>query len=442
MDIEIEVRGAHLSWFHYRLALVLGTVLLIDGYDLFNAGYIAPYLRKEWGLSDAQTGVMLSIGIAGLALGAFLQAPVARKVGRRGAVSIAVFILAGASLAMATLVQQFHHYLAMRLVLGISLGMLSPLAFVYVNEWAPKHSANRFATIAFVLPFSLGGIAAGLSAITLGPALGWRGLYLLAVVGFPVAGAAFMLLPESLVRLVEQRRLPEIRDYLSAIRPDRAAVYDACDRFTLPEPSAGRTDLGALFAPRYRTTTLGIWLASSLSLLSLHGLTGWLPTILVARGQAFSSAFGFGTLLMSMQILGGACGGVLADRHGRALVMVWGFAGSAMALVALQAANGSLGTALAVAAAGFCIFGTQAIMNNFTAQAYEPALRGLGTGSAVAFSRLGGVLGPLVIAATRAVDASLWTTFATLALSQLLAGGIVYGVNRKAPRAMQEENRA
>eukprot|EP01037_Dinobryon_pediforme_P025656 gene25656-27884_t len=83
MDIEAELRGARLGWFHYRLALVLGCVLFIDGYDLFNAGYIAPYLRQEWGLGDREIGMMLSVGIAGLAIGAYGQAPLARAIGRR-----------------------------------------------------------------------------------------------------------------------------------------------------------------------------------------------------------------------------------------------------------------------------------------------------------------------------------------------------------------------
>lgn len=47
--------------------------------------------------------------------------------------------------------------------------------------------ANRFATLSFVLPFSLGGIAAGISGMTIGPVIGWRGMYLVATLGFPIA---------------------------------------------------------------------------------------------------------------------------------------------------------------------------------------------------------------------------------------------------------------
>lgn len=431
MDIEAELRQAKLSWFHIRLALVLGCVLFVDGYDLFNAGYIAPYLKREWGLDDRQIGVMLSTGIAGLAIGAYFQAPVARWIGRRAAVAAGCTLLALASLAMATLVNDFTGYLALRLVLGISLGMLSPLAFVYVNEWAPARSANLFATISFVLPFSLGGIAAGLAAMTLGPPYGWRALYLVAGIGLPIALLSYLLLPESLVHLLKRERTSQIRSYLGAIRPDRRDIHASVKRFTLAEPSHGATGLAPLFSEKYRARTVCIWLASALSLVCLHGLTGWLPSILVSEGSAFASAFGYGTLLMSMQIVGGTVAGAFADRYGRARVMTWGFTGSALVMVGMVPALGSASMALMVAAAGFTIFGTQAIMNNFTALSYEPALRATGTGAAVAFSRVGGVVGPLLIGWSRSLGADIWVTFTMLAATQLLAAGIVIALRQR-----------
>ncbi len=432
IQIDREIREARLSWFHYRFALVLGAVLFVDGYDLFNAAYIAPYIREEWGLSAQQIGFMLSMGIAGLACGAFVQAWVVRLIGLRLAVVAGTLLLSIASIGMGLVVSNFSSFVAMRFVLGVSLGMLSPLAFVYLNEWAPQASANRFATLGFVLPFSLGGVAAGLAAITLGPVVGWRGLYLLAGVGFPIAIAAYWFLPESMTKLVSEKRIDEIRAILSKARPDRRDAYRDTTRFELPVSERSNLGAKALFARPYRNRTIGIWVASALSLLCLHGISGWLPSILVANGQAFASAFGYGSLLMTMQILGGAITGVLADRFSRTSVMVWGFAGNAVAMLWLHASLGSWAIALAVAAAGFCIFGTQAVMNNFTAQSYEPALRSVGTGSAVAFSRIGGFFGPVLIGFTSSIDPTLQTTFILLAAAQVVAALIVFAIHKSA----------
>lgn len=420
---------AKLSWFHYRLALVLGCVLFVDGYDLFNAGFVAAYVRQEWQLGDGQVGLMLSIGIAGLALGAYLQAPISEWIGRRMTIVVGVALLAIVSGCIASLVSDFREFVALRFVLGLTLGMLSPLAFVYVNEWAPAKSANRFAAIAFVLPFSFGGIAAGVAAMTIGPVFGWRGLYWPALIGVPIALLCFYCLPESMVRLVRQGRIGEIRAQLGAVNPECSTSYSGQTKFRLPETTRG-SNIAKLFNPEYRWTTIGIWAASALSLLSLHGISGWLPTLLVSNGQAFASAFGFSTLLMTMQILGGSLCGVLADRAGRTGVMTMGFIGSALSITAMGIGIGSGWMALAVAAAGFCIFGTQAVMNNFTAMSYNPALRATGTGAAVAFSRVGGFAGPLLIGWSLSVGSGLWFTFTMLALTQVAAAVIMVLLHR------------
>jgi AAHS family benzoate transporter-like MFS transporter/AAHS family 4-hydroxybenzoate transporter-like MFS transporter len=425
INVQEEIDNASLAAFHFRLVAVLSLVLCVDGYDLFNAAYVAPFIRKEWGLGDHQIGLMLSLGIAGLALGAYLQAPVTRLLGRRAATAAGCAVLSCSSLTMALWVSSFNQFAVLRFVLGISLGMLSPIVFAYVNEWAPRAVANRFCTLAFVVPFSLGGIAAGLASLLIAPALGWRGLYLVAVVGLPIGVLCLWFLPESIVTLMDQGRFREVRSYLAKVRPDLAAEYQ--DRpLVFHAPNSRRFAITALFSNDYRMQTVGIWLASALSLLSLHGLAAWLPSLLILRGEAFTSAFGFGTLLMVMQIAGGILAGIVADRSDRLTAMIWGFAGSAASLLMMNFAIGSAWMFLAVASSGFFIFGTQAVMNNYTAMAYEPALRSTGIGAAVAFSRLGGVIGPLLIGWTRSLSQGLILTFLILAATQVIAAALMF----------------
>lgn len=440
VNAEAEARAAPFGGFHLRLALVLGAVLFIDGYDLFNAAYVAPYVRKEWGLSDPEVGLMLSIGIVGLAIGALLQAPIANRIGPRIATATGVSLLGAASILLATLAHDFATFCAFRLILGISLGMLSPLAFVYVNEWAPAQRSNLFATIAFTLPFSLGGIAAGVAALVIAPTFGWRALYLVALLAFPIGLLCLYALPESPARLLRAGRADLLARQLARLRPERAHIYAAAPSFTAGDPSRWKDRPGfrALLAPAYRRRTLAIWAASALSLLCLHGLSGWLPSILVAQGAAFSSAFAYGVVLMSMQIVGGGAFGWVADLVGRPTVMAVGFLGGAAAMIGLSQAVGTPFAFVAVAAAGFFIFGTQAVMNNFTAMSYKPSLRSTGTGAAVAFSRVGGIAGPLVIGWAQAAHGELWFTLAILAAAQIVAALVVLGF-RRAPTPVQEQ---
>lgn len=425
IDIGREMRDAPLSAFHLRFAALLGSVLFIDGYDLFNAGYVAPFIRTEWHLAQRELGLMLSIGLAGLAGGALLQGPLADRFGRRRVMLLAVWLLGLASLALATLAGDFTSFCLLRAALGLSLGMISPLAFVYINEWAPAASANRYATLAFVLPFSLGGIAAGLAGIALAPRFGWHALYLVGAVAIPIALLCHVALPESIRFLAAAGRWPEVVRILSKARPDHAARYLVATRFVGEDAPAGRGSIATLLDSRHRRTTLTIWVASALSLFCLHGLTGWLPTILLREGAAVNTAFGYGSLLMTMQIVGGAVAGWLADRAGRVPVMTLGFLGGALALLLLGATIAGDHAFVAVAGAGFFIFGTQAVMNNYTAMSYETHLRGTAVGLAVAFSRIGGVLGPIMIGWTQEMPHALWATLIMLAAAQAAASLVI-----------------
>lgn len=429
IDVAAEMREAPLSRFHVTFAVLIGAILFLDGYDLFNAAYVAPYVRKAWGLGAPQIGMMLSIGLVGLAAGALVQGPLADRFGRRIITLSAVWLLGLASLCLAFLAHSFEVFCAIRLALGVALGMLSPLAFVYINEWAPSRCANRYATLAFVLPFSLGGIFAGIAGLVVAPQWGWQALYLIGGLSIPVALVAHFMLPESVRFLAAKGRWSEVSLILARARPDRAAAYvDA--RFQSGETSSGKTSFSALLAPRYLKTTLSIWLAGALSLLCIHGLTGWLPSIVLAEGSGVRTAFGYGSLLMTMQIFGGMAGGWLADRYGRVQVVCWGWVGGAISLIGLATTLHTPFAMVSVAATGFFIFGAQAVMNNHIAMSYETGLRSTAVGVAVAVNRIGGVAGPMLIGFTQGLPAALWATLGMLAAAQVLAALTLWAPGR------------
>lgn len=429
INVSAEMRDAPLSGFHIRFAVLIGAILFLDGYDLFNAAYVAPYVRKAWDLGAPQIGMMLSIGLAGLAAGALIQGPLSDRFGRRAITLAAVWLLGLASLCLAFLAHSFAVFCAIRLALGVALGMLSPLAFVYINEWAPSRCANRYATLAFVLPFSLGGICAGLAGLAIAPTWGWQALYLLGGLSLPVALVAHAMLPESVRFLASRARWLEVTAILSRARPERAAAYVGA-RFESGEEASGKGAFASLLAPRYLKTTVAIWIAGALSLLCIHGLTGWLPSIVLAEGSGVKTAFGYGSLLMTMQIFGGLAGGWLADRFDRVTVVCWGFIGGAASLIALAASLSGPFAMIAVAATGFFIFGAQAVMNNHIAMSYETGLRSTAVGVAVAVNRIGGVAGPMLIGFTQGLPAALWATLGMLAAAQLLAALVLRSPGR------------
>jgi AAHS family benzoate transporter-like MFS transporter len=254
----------------------------------------------------------------------------------------------------------------------------------------------------------------------LAPALGWEAIYYAGAVSILVAVAAQWWLPESAQYLAARRDFGGIGRILAQLRPERAQLYrDAA--FTTPAVRHAAPIRTLLQAP-YRVKTLVAWLAGALSLFGIHGLTGWLPTLLVQRGEAMSSAATYGSLIMTASLFGGLGSGWLADRaKSRVVAMVVWYAMAALAMLALAHAHGPFTMMVLVAAAGFFVFGGQSVLNNYIAMIYPTEVRSTGVGIAVGINRVGGMLGPVVIGLVKSVDPDPTWTFYVLAASMFLA---------------------
>ena len=142
-----------------------------------------------------------------------------------------------------------------------------------------------------------------------------------------------------MVTTVIRDRSAELRALLTRLRPDRAALYASAHIATAATPELANP-VAVLLSARYRRTTLAIWLSAFLSLFCIFGLTGWIPTVMMQRGETFSASFGFGAVMQIMSFLGGLVLGHLIDRAGRSrgfLALWWAAGGVAvLALVALN----------------------------------------------------------------------------------------------------------
>src|ERR1700727_88815 len=162
------------------------------------------------------------------------------------------------------------------------------------------------------------------------------------------------------------------------------------------------------------SVSLTIWLTAFLTLFAIFGLTGWIPTVMIKRGETFAASFGFGALLQAMSFFGGLMLATLADRGfaatPRLLGTWWAIGGLAVGVLVFV--NGHGFNIAVVAIAGFCVIGAQHVLNNFTANSYETGLRASGVGMELGVGRVGAILGPYVIGllqqATGGPDAVFW----------------------------------
>ncbi|MEM5313035.1 MFS transporter [Paraburkholderia sp. JHI869] len=425
INVREELAHARIGGFHLRFAVLVAFIMFFDGYDLFNAAYVIPLVRHQWQPSPAMIGIMLSSGIVGLSIGSVLQGLIADRIGRRKVMLGALWTLTLSSALLATVVHSATSFALARLLMGTALGMVTPLALTCINEWAPRRNANTFATWVFQFGFSAGGIFAGIAGLTLTPHLGWQSLYFVGVLSALVAAAAMKWLPESAQYLALRGRTDEVLALLKAARPEREAVYR--EGHILPMRATSRPgSVRDLLSAEYRRNTLVHWVAGALSLFCIHGLTGWLPTMVVNKGGGVSSAFSYGTVVMVASVFGGISMGWLADRmHSRIRAMVVGYIVAGLFMAALAVTLGNAGSMALVACVGFFIFGAQAIMNNYQAMCYRTEIRGTGMGVAVGLNRIGGILGPVIVGIVASINPDPVWTFALFTGALILAAGVI-----------------
>ncbi len=430
IDVHEELAQAKVGAFHWRLGAMMGLLTLFDGYDTFNPAYVIHYVAGPWGLKAGQAGLLISSGLAGFLLGAALHGMAADRFGRRGTLLAGLWITSVFTLITALLADSFASFCALRLLTGLGLGVLLPLATTYINELAPRRVANTFALWGVALGWAAGGTLAGIVGVFATPTLGWQSLYWTGALSFVLLPFMHWMLPESPKFLAVQGRVAEIREMLARLRPERAHVYASATVSAGSSRTAGNSIL-ELLQPRYRRTTTAIWITAFLSLFCIFGLSGWIPTVMIQRGETFATSFGFGALMQVMSFVGGIALGHLVDRfgHSRGLLSAWWIFGGC-AVLTLVFLNDHLINVTCVAAAGFFIIGAQFVLNNFTAAAYDTNVRATAVGMELGVGRLGAILGPFVAGALQQNYQSSLPMFISIGLAALAAGVLILGANR------------
>lgn len=425
IDVNKELAEARVSPLHIQLGVIMALLTFFDGYDTFNPAYVIHYVMGPWGLAPGQAGLLVSSGLVGFLIGAGVHGLVADRYGRRVTLLGGLWITSVFTLATPIFGDSFVSFLLVRVMTGIGLGVLLPLATTYINELAPRRLANRFSLWGVALGWAAGGTLAGIVGVFLTPTFGWQVLYWVGSLSIPLTIVLHFILPESVKFLDARGRVDEIKGLLTRLRPERAAIYANAQLQVHPTP-VRKNSIAALLAPGYRRKTLTIWSAAFLSLFCIFGLTGWIPTVMMQRGETFAASFGFGALMQVMSFLGGLTCGYLADRRGvsRGVLSTWWALGG-LAVLALIPFNIQTVNIISVAAAGFFIIGAQFVLNNFTAASYETNVRATAVGMMLSVGRVGAILGPFVAGQLQQTFQGPTAMFLAIGASALVAAGAI-----------------
>jgi MFS transporter, AAHS family, 3-hydroxyphenylpropionic acid transporter len=340
-------------------------VALCEGIDLQAAGVAAGGIGAEFKPSPDQFGTFFSASTFGLCLGAVIGGRLADSIGRKKVlvVSIALF---GLFSLLTSVAPDVHSLIWARALTGLGLGGALPMLLALVTESsASEHQSATVAMVYAAMP--LGGAAASL-VIMLIASSHWRTIFI-------VGGVLPLLLaPLMAIGLPESAAFQRAREVPTKLRERKFM---------------------ALLADGRARRTLLLWASFLLELLLLYLLLNWLPSLLVSDGfsgaQAAGAQIGFN--------LGGALSAVLIGRMlgGRLRNVVIGviFVALPILLVLLAVSPPQFGIiAPAVFFLGCAVLAAQAFLYVSAPIVYPTLIRGMGVGTAVAFGRIGAIIGP------------------------------------------------
>lgn len=169
-----------LSRWHVTVRLIVGVVTFFEAFDQLLIAYALPELRDEWQLSTGDATAVLTVGSAGMLVGALLSGRLADRYGRVKVIAYCVAASGLVSLAL-TACTSLTPFLALRFVQGLAIGGEVPVAAAFISEITRSFKRGRFVLL-YELVFPAGLTIGALVAAWVVPAAGWRVMFAVAAV--------------------------------------------------------------------------------------------------------------------------------------------------------------------------------------------------------------------------------------------------------------------
>lgn len=443
---------------HRRVLTGSGIGWALDAMDVGLISFVIAALVEHWGISKGESGLIASIGFAGMAVGASLGGLLADRLGRRQVFALTLLVY-GLATGASALVGGIALLLVLRFFVGLGLGAELPVASTYVSEFAPARIRGRVIVILEAF-WAVGWTAAaviGYFVVPLGPD-GWRWAFALGAVPAVYALIVRWGLPESPRWLAGRGRTAEadriVADFerasgaysapaqtgpsaASAAPPPGAAPNAAVKPAAAPAALAHGGRLLALWSREFRLRTLSLWTVWFCVNFAYYGAFIWIPSILVDAGFSLVRSFGFTLLITLAQLPGYAVAAWVIEKWGRRLtlsVFLLGSAASAMVFGTVHEVPAIIASGMALS---FFNLGAWGALYAVTPELYPTSLRGTGSGWAAGVGRIASIVAPLIVPVMLVAGGSA-LTFGVFAVFFAAAAAAAWGLAEFRGKALDD----
>jgi AAHS family 4-hydroxybenzoate transporter-like MFS transporter len=374
------------------IAVYLCTLMFLEGYDMQTLSFAAPAILREWGVSKAEFGPVLSAHLSGYLAGAILLSFLGDRLGRRNVIiaGVAIFSIFTFLAGLAATPLELGIF---RVIAGFGLGGSIPTGIALAAEYMPSRIRATTIGLMFV-GYNLGAAAGGFIASATIGAYGWQSVFFIGGIGaLPMLLLLILTLPESArFLIVSGAPAAKIAAIVKRLRP--ALDVSGITHYLAGEEHR-KVAMSSLVSEGRTAMTLLLWAAMITSFTGHYVLTAWMPTILTEDGMsdaAANSAMGFFQL-------GGAIGSlliaVLLDWVGIRIVAITFLL--AMPVTVLLGFDMGYGVLVAnMLVGGIAVLGGQIGLNALCGTIYPTYMRATGAGWALGIGRFGAMAGPVV----------------------------------------------
>jgi putative MFS transporter len=384
------------SRWHRNLFTLCFLGVMFDACDFALFGMALPPVAREFGLNQAQAGLLATVGLVGAFLGALFWGTISDYIGRRTsfAATIGIFSIFTGLVAASWNVLSLSVF---RFISNFGLGGEVPVALTLTSEYSPGRIRGRM-TGTMMAAFPLGLALAAALAYFIIPTYGWRMVFIVGVAPAVLLFFVRLVMPESVRYLISRGRIAEAESTVANIERQALAGHPAPAapvNAPVGEEERGVTVFELLTSERRKRTIL-LWVVSFCFLWSSNGIIFMLPTVLVQRGFQLPQIFIFLFVQAVAAFIGYTACGFLIDKFGRRPVLfLYYFVGAFFHLWFAEATG--VWIYFAIAAVGWVNPGVYGSNGIYVSELYPTHLRATAVGWFFGIGRIGSFLAPTVV---------------------------------------------
>lgn len=395
MDILMRLERIPVSKFHYKLLVITGLGWMFDAMDTGIIAFVLPALAKTWQLTTTQVGLIGSLGLVGMALGAVLAGTAADKFGRKRmfAYTLAMYSVAT---GLCSIAPSYEWLLFFRFLVGFGLGGQLPCAVTLVSEYSPAAQRGRFIVLLESF-WGLGWLVAALISYLVIPRFGWQIAFLFGSIPALYVFKIWQAVPESVRFLLNNGRAAEAHQIVCHM--EEVAGLEPIEKMVLPEKKGPvvKESFRQLWSGRFINRTAVLWILWFGLVYSYYGIFTWLPSLMVGQGLTVIKTFEYVLIMTIAQLPGYFSAAYLVDRIGRKNTLSSYLALSAVCAYFFGQGGGTVEVLVWGSLMSFFNLGAWGVIYTYTPELYPTEVRALGSGWAAAIGRIGGILAPTVV---------------------------------------------